>query len=139
MSLRSILSSILGDDEDEEVKPTRRRHVRVVPREGERIEVYVEGLGFTELLVAQDISEGGIGVMVPSGFNGRDPSASLKLLIHLPEHGQVRAVAIAIHLSSKDSDERHSLFGLAFTKLSDDARRKIASYVASRAPRARGA
>ena len=135
VSLRSILASVLGDDGDEQEK--RRRHVRVVPREDERIEVYVEGVGFTELLVAQDISEGGIGVIVPKGFNGRDPSAPVKLLIHLPQHGQVRAVATAIHMSSKDCNESNSLFGLAFTKLSDDARGKIAAYVRSRMPRIR--
>lgn len=108
-----------------------------MPREGERIEVRVEGVDFAEMLIAQDISEGGIGVVVPSGFKGRDLSETVEVLIRLPQHGAIQAVAKVIHLSSKADEKSNCLFGLAFTELGDDARTKIAAYVRARMPRVR--
>ena len=133
MPLRSILSSVLGNNPGEE---SRRRHIRVVPKDGERIEVRVEGVDFREMLLAQDISEGGIGVIVPSGFKGRDLSELVEVLISLPSLPPFQAVAKVRHLSSKKADS-DSLFGLEFVDLSADGREKIAIYVRARMPRLR--
>lgn len=131
VTLKSILSSVLGTG-----KETRRRHTRVVPLEGERIEVRVEGVDFQELLYAQDISEGGIGVIVPSGFKGRDLSEAVEVLIKLPNHAPFQTTARVRHLSSK-SNQNASLFGLQFEDLSEDGKNKIGAYVRARMPRVR--
>lgn len=131
VSLRSIISSVLGHGEE-----TRRRHIRVVPREGERIEVRIEGVDFQERLFAQDISEGGIGVIVPSGFKGRDLSELVEVLISLPHHAPFLTRARVRHLSSKKT-EQDCLFGLEFADLSAEGKEKIGAYVRARMPRVR--
>lgn len=88
------------------------------------------------MLFAQDISEGGIGVIVPSGFKGRDLSELVEVLIGLPDHAPFLAQARVRHLSSKKT-EPDSLFGLEFTDLSEDGKNKIGAYVRARMPRVR--
>ena len=64
VSWLTFLSGLFGKDK------SKRRYARVVPKDGERIEVRIEGEN-SGPLQAQDISENGIGIVVPSGFSGR--------------------------------------------------------------------
>ena len=128
VSWLTFLSGLFGKDK------SKRRYARVVPKDGERIEVRIEGEN-SGPLQAQDISENGIGIVVPSGFSGRSNGDVVELEITLPKHEPFRTKALVRHFSARTG--KPNLFGLQFQNLPEDARVKVAAFVRARMPRVR--
>jgi c-di-GMP-binding flagellar brake protein YcgR len=103
----------------------RRQFVRVKPERNAPIRVDINGVDFIETIQAVDISENGIGIVVPHGFQGCHVDQPASFVIHLPPpinkffrvDGQIR------HM-------QHHAFGVRFTNLNDKSRALIRQYIA---------
>ncbi len=81
---------------------------------------------FLEVLVADDISVGGVGVRVPHGFSIGELENSVELIILLPGHRPFKAEGMIRHRTGT-SDQ--SKFGVEFTRVGNP--KAIQSYVLS--------
>ncbi len=84
------------------------------------------GSDFLEVLHAQDLSTGGVGIRVDHAFSGYDLSSEIKLLLKLPGKRPFLAQGLVRHKASKDGGE---VYGVEFTSLSLEAQTELAAYV----------
>lgn len=61
-----------------------RRHIRVKPESGQPITVDINGQNFVDVLPVRDISEGGLSIDVPHGFEGCHINEPVDLVVNLP-------------------------------------------------------
>jgi len=105
----------------------KRRHIRVEPEKTLPIEVSINGGNFLDILTAQDISVGGVSIVVPHEFKGCQINGTVSLVITLPEPirksfqvtGEIR------HVSGK-------IFGIRFMDISESDKLNVRNYVAYR-------
>lgn len=107
----------------------QRTHARVRPSPRAPIEIQVMGDGFLDILVARDISLGGLGVHVEHNFVGCNIEESVDLVIKLPHEKAFIARGCVRHLTSLESSH---LFGVQFTQLPPGGERLIEAYVRQR-------
>ena len=62
----------------------KRQFYRLIPFEAGQIRVDVNGNNFLDILPAKDISERGIGLVVPHGFEGCDIYDEVQLIVSIP-------------------------------------------------------
>lgn len=100
-----------------------------LPR-SERVEVQIMGPGFLDVVLARDISLGGVGVWVPHGFRGCDTSAPVELILTLPSRKPLRMRGTIKHRTA--ASEGAEFFGVEFIDLPVMHRKAIADYIARR-------
>ncbi len=83
------------------------------------------GSGFLDVLVARDISAGGLGVMVPHRFDGCRIDDEVDLVVTLPGEKPFLARGRIVHRTKTDRE----FFGIEFSKLDRAHRRRIRLYV----------
>lgn len=66
-------------------KKSKRRHVRVQSEPGRPVTVDINGQNFVDVLPVHDISEGGLSVNVPHGFEGCSLDQPVELVVNLPD------------------------------------------------------
>lgn len=103
----------------------RRRFFRVTPENQRPIRVDINGSNFIDILNALDISEGGVGVRVPHGFNGCDLNQPISFILTLPKpkHVLLKGYGRIIHISG-------DRFGIAFAELPSEVVSEIRDYIA---------
>lgn len=108
-----------------EQQQDQRQHPRVRPLPSRPVEVQIMGSTFLEVLTVEDISIGGVGVLVPHGFRLGDFDQTVQLIIALPGHRPFKAEAVIRHQrGAKDN----SKFGVEFVRVGDPA--AVQAYVA---------
>jgi c-di-GMP-binding flagellar brake protein YcgR len=114
----------------------KRKHPRVVPLESAPIEVQIMGTGFLEVLYAEDISLGGMAVVVPHGFSEEELSESVELIVTMPGSKPFKTRGTIRHISRGSNSGR---FGVQFQELSETQQAHIGWYVEKLLMRGRGA
>ncbi|MFI5296814.1 MAG: PilZ domain-containing protein [Polyangiales bacterium] len=107
----------------------QRAHVRVRPSPRAPIEVQIMGDGFLDLVRARDLSVGGVSVFIAHDFVGCNLENRVDLVISLPHEKPFMAQGVVRHRTAADG--LHS-FGVQFTHLTADGRRRIEAYVKQR-------
>jgi c-di-GMP-binding flagellar brake protein YcgR len=77
-----------------------------------------------DVLLARDISVGGVGVSVSHGFEGSDLNATLELIIKLPDRKAFMVKGIVRYTNAK-----LCLFGIEFLQLPERAKADLTEYV----------
>ena len=95
----------------------RRKRIRVVPPKDEPIIININGENFIEIVYASDVSESGIGIVVPYGFEGCriDKEVSIVVTLPIPEKrsllfsGNIRHIRntnFGVHLNGIEKNKR---------------------------------
>ncbi|PJZ69815.1 pilus assembly protein PilZ [Leptospira perolatii] len=105
----------------------KRQQVRVVPFPAQPVQIQLMGNGFLDILVAQDISMGGIAVRVPHGFEGCDLNSEIQILVSLPGYKPFKAKGKIRHLGK--SREAQGYFGVQFVSFDPKGKELLSSYV----------
>ena len=108
-------------------KNERRRHFRIQQEKNHPIGVHINGENFIEMIRANDISIGGIGLIVPHEFKGCKIDRMVYLVITLPfpVNKSFKTKGIIRHVIGKR-------FGVKFVGIQDSAYRLIRKYVSYR-------
>lgn len=103
----------------------RRRFIRITPERSAPVRVDINGVDFIETIHAADISESGIGIVVPHGFRGCHVDEPATFVIHLPQpiNKFFRVEGLIRHV-------RDQSFGVRFTNMSDKSRALVRKYIA---------
>jgi len=103
--------------------------LRVHPDPHRPVEVQVMGPGFLDVFHARDVSQTGLGILVPNGFEGCDLLPAVELIVTLPGTPSFFAAGNLRHRT------RHgalSFFGVELTRISDRDRLALRAYVNAR-------
>ena len=87
------------------------------------------GPGFLDVFNARDVSQTGLGIIVPHGFEGCDLLGSVELIVTLPGFPSFSAAGTLRHRT------RHgvlSFFGVELTRISNRDRDALRAYVTAR-------
>lgn len=104
----------------------QRKDPRARPLDAEPVRIDIMGDGFLEVLVARDISVGGVGVFVRHDFKGCDIDSQVDLIVKLGTERPFKTRGVIRH------GVRHGakhFFGVEFVELSEQQRELVASYV----------
>ena len=104
----------------------QRKDPRARPLDAEPVRIDIMGDGFLEVLIARDISVGGIGVFVPHDFNGCDIDSEVDLIVKIGTERPFKTRGVIRHGVRQGA--RH-FFGVEFVGLSDQHRELVAAYV----------
>ena len=96
----------------------QRQSPRVVPLSSRPVEVQIMGRAFLEVLTAEDVSVGGVGVRVPHGLDIGDQDEPVELIVSLPGAKPFKARAVIRH---RQDAALHERFGVEFTHLPESA------------------
>ena len=107
-----------------ENKKSKRRHVRVQAEPGMPVTVDINGENFVDVLSVHDISEGGLSVNVPHGFQGCRLEQPVELVVNLPDPivSSFMATGKIKHISQKN-------FGVVFLAVSQKNLKVARRYV----------
>jgi len=108
-------------------KDERRKHIRVLPEHNYPISVDINGENFIEVLKAIDISEGGVGISVPSELKGCYTDMPVTLVISLPQPEEY-----LFSVLGKIKHVANKKFGVIFLNLDKTSLMKIRQYIAYR-------
>lgn len=106
----------------------RRNNIRVVPTSSEPINININGENFIDILQANEISIGGIGITVAHGFKNCNLNSMVSFIIELPideKKSVIKVQGVITHLSG-------NRFGVAFKNMPEMTRFTIKKYIASR-------
>jgi hypothetical protein len=105
-----------------------RDGIRIVPSHNEPIKININGENFIDILQANDISIGGIGITVTHGFKNCNLNAMVSFIIELPideKKSIIKVQGVITHVSG-------NRFGVAFKNLPEMSRFTIKKYIASK-------
>lgn len=102
---------------------------RVRPDPDRPVEVQVLGPDDLDVLYARDISEVGIGVFMPHGFDGSCLRAEIELIVRLPDAPPFVVRGILRH---RTVNGPLAFFGVELTRVQDSARQSLRTYVQAR-------
>ena len=102
----------------------RRWHYRVKAEKKYPIRIDINGENFVEILNAQDISLGGIGIIVPHQFKDCEIDDDVSIMLSLPI-----PVKVTLSLSGKIKHLSQKAFGVQFTKMDKKTRKLILDYI----------
>jgi hypothetical protein len=102
---------------------------RVRPDPDRPVEVQVMGPGDVDVLYARDLSEGGIGVFLPHGFDASQLRAEIQLIVRLPDVPPFQANG---QLRHRTVNGPLAFFGVEFMGLPESARRNLRAYIDTR-------
>lgn len=105
----------------------KRQNARVRPSPARPVEVQIMGAGSLDVLNASNISVTGIGVRVPHRFEGCDLAAEVELVVTLPGRRPFLAGGIIRHITKAGTPG--DLFGIEFTRISDEHLSQVRGYV----------
>jgi c-di-GMP-binding flagellar brake protein YcgR len=108
-------------------KDERRKHIRILPERNHPISVDINGENFIEVLKAIDISEGGVGISVPSELKGCYTDMPVTLVISLPQPEEY-----LFSVLGKIKHVANKKFGVIFLNLDKTSLMKIRQYIAYR-------
>jgi hypothetical protein len=103
-----------------------RKDPRVRPLEGSPVRVDIMGDGFLVVLVARDISAGGVGVFVPHDFQGCDIDSEVELILKVGGARPFKTRGVIRHQVRVGSSH---FYGVAFVGLSPEQREIVSQYV----------
>ncbi len=106
----------------------RRKNRRIVPSPKEPINININGENFIDILKANDISIGGIGITVPHGFRKCNLNELVLFVIELPIKGKKKFITVQ-GIIKHVAGER---FGVEFKNMTEMARFLIQIYISSR-------
>ncbi|MBF0451727.1 MAG: PilZ domain-containing protein [Candidatus Magnetomorum sp.] len=108
-------------------KNDKRRHIRVQPEKKSPVEVDINGQNFLTIIYANDISEGGIGIIVPEKFKGCKINNNVSLVITLPKPLKKSFIVTGriIHVINEK-------FGVEFLDLAKENRKLLKQYIKKR-------
>lgn len=103
----------------------RRQFIRVTPDRTAPVRVDINGVDFIETIRAVDISENGIGIVVPHGFRGCHVDQPASFVIHLPKpiNKFFRVDGLIRHVCNQS-------FGVQFTNMNEKSRALVREYIA---------
>ena len=104
----------------------KRRYPRVSPEKGRPIRVDINGVDFLEILHADNLSEGGLAIVVPHEFKGCKIDQPVSLIVSLPEPVRTN---ISVSGNIRYISYTRQIFGVAFVDLRKEDRQKIRRYV----------
>ena len=104
----------------------RRKRIRVVPGKQDPIVININGENFIEIVYASDVSESGIGIVVPYGFEGcrLDKDVSIVVTLPIPEKR-------SLLFSGKIRHIRNTNFGIHLNGIEKEKRLMLRNYVSS--------
>lgn len=105
----------------------KRKQIRVVPFPKQPVQLQLMGNGFLDILIAQDVSQGGMAVRVPHKFSGCDIHSSIEMVVSLPGYKPFKALGLIKHLSG--AKEAEGFFGLQFTQIDSKGKQFLDDYV----------
>jgi len=107
----------------------KRRFPRVSPEKGRPIRIDINGVDFLEILYADNLSEGGLAIVVPHEFKGCKIDQPVSLIVSLPEpeRANISVTGLIRYISYT-----RKIFGVAFVDLRKEDRQKIRRYVSHR-------
>lgn len=108
----------------------KRKFKRVYPDNNKPIEAQIIGLDFIDVILIENISEGGIKIKIPHLFKGCDLQAPVNLIIKLPSLKSFKAQGFIKHIITGKPDDNH--FGVQFTQLASVHQIQIRDYVSRR-------
>lgn len=106
----------------------KRKHQRVKPLEEEPVEVHLMGTGLIDVLNANDISLGGIGILAPNHFDEWDLNEKIEIIVALPgDLADFRARGVIKQIGKKSSEL--GLYGVQFTEMGPKGKQDLLVYV----------
>jgi hypothetical protein len=106
----------------------RRSTLRVVPDQSEPINININGENFIEILKANDIGVGGVGITVPHGFRRCNLNELVSFIIELPIDGKKKFIKVNGVIKHLSGDR----FGVAFKNVPEMAKFTIRNYIAAK-------
>ena len=103
-----------------------RKHLRVPADPSAPIRVDIMGDGFLDVLLARDISVGGLGICVPHGFADCDIDSEVELIVTL---GRARPFKTRGAIRHHNKAARDTVFGVEFTGLSSAQLEAVEAYI----------
>ena len=103
----------------------RRRYVRITPNPVHPVRVDINGVDFIDVFKVVDISQGGLAVQVPHGFNGCNIDQLVSFVLDLPEPDHK-----LIHGTGKIRRISGNIFGMSYVTLSSNVTGHIRNYIA---------
>lgn len=110
-----------------ENKKSKRRHVRVQAEPGRPVTVDINGQNFVDVLQVYDISEGGLSVNVPHGFEGCSLDQPVDLVVNLPD-----PVISSFTATGKIKHISQEKFGVVFLAVNQTNLKATRRYVSHR-------
>ncbi len=104
----------------------QRKAPRARPLDAEPVRIDIMGDGFLEVLVARDISVGGVGVFVRHDFQGCDIDSEVELIVKLGAERPFKARGVIRHGVRQGA--KH-FFGVEFVELGEQHRELVQGYV----------
>jgi hypothetical protein len=108
----------------------QRTHVRVWPDPGRPVQIQIIGANSLDVFVPIDVSESGVGLRVPRGFDGCSMSGVLDVIIKLPGVRAFQVKGLIRHVRQENSGA--NLFGAEFVNLRPECRALLRAYVDER-------
>ncbi|GBF49705.1 type IV pilus assembly protein PilZ [Leptospira ryugenii] len=106
----------------------KRKHVRVKPLPEEPVEVHLMGTSLIDVLHANDISMGGIGIVAPHHFDEWDMHEKVEILVALPgDLADFRARGVIKQIGKKS--ETQGLYGVQFTDMGPKGKQDLLLYI----------
>jgi hypothetical protein len=111
----------------------RRLHapdrVRVRPDPDRPVEVQVMGAGSLDVLHARDISEHGLGVFMPHGFESSTIQSQVELIVMLPDAAPFHVSGVLRH---RTVNGPLAFFGVELVRVPESARLALRAYIQKR-------
>jgi hypothetical protein len=105
-----------------------RKNPRARPLDAAPVRVDIRGEGFLEVLVARDISVGGIGVFVPHDFHGCDLDSEVDLIVKVGTARPFKTRGVIRHRAQQGAAH---FYGVEFVGLAPEQQEVVAQYVES--------
>jgi hypothetical protein len=95
-----------------------RRELRAVPLDSEPLEIQIIGSDFIDIIFADNVSFGGMGITIPHRFEGCNIDSPVEIVIAIPGGGSHKAKGIIRHTNSTET--KRGIFGLEIKEMDDE-------------------
>ena len=101
-----------------------RKNIRVFPDDKHPLRIDINGENFVDIFYANNISMGGLGIIVPHKFKGCkiEMDVSLILKIPTPINSYISFSSAIVHINDQ-------IFGISFSQLLKKDKAKLKSYI----------
>jgi len=109
-------------------KVEKRKHARVLPWEDEPVEIHLMGSALIDVLIAKDISMGGVGILAPHHFDEWDLNEKIEIIVALPgDLADFRARGVIRQIGKRSSEL--GLYGVQFTEMGPKGKQDLLVYI----------
>ncbi|MDF3821286.1 PilZ domain-containing protein [Leptospira sp. 96542] len=106
----------------------KRKFVRVTPLAEEPVEVHLMGTSLLDVLIAQDISLGGVGILAPHHFDEWDMNETVEILVALPgDLADFLARGVIKQIGKKSTET--GIYGVQFTEIGPKGKQDLQVFV----------